>query len=159
MSEFSLSQIPFSILTVSQMLQVHNELAKARGIPPIKTWKDSRVRLVEKVALLRTQKTVACKQEEIKKRSRPQPKRDAIMRQLAKIDYYEEVETGRRISSVTARKRPPGSVVSVGLPYKQIMKNLDATFGESMLWVTAAKMRQGAAGHTKYKLPQKRARR
>lgn len=158
--------IPYSTLSIPDLVLVHNDLAPARGFPPLRTWHDTRCKLVQRVATLRTWPPLPPKLK-AKPRGRPrktrQPMRDAIMESLAYVDHYEDAKTGTRVSKRAAAKyrRARRPLLSVGLPYSECMKRVRRRFpnyaaSSGTFRVVAAFVRARAAGHENCKLPHKR---
>lgn len=157
-------QIPFSQLNTQTLLTIHNELAAAHGLEPLKSWRGAFVDLVKRVALLNT-KTPPQKEKtkpEPKRRrplpvKRKQPVRDAILEALAFVSHYE-TPAGIPINKYSPRNKT--GLISVGLSYAEVAERVRKSLptarvsGSFMRW-TAAMARKGEAGFA-IKLPQKR---
>jgi len=157
--------IPFSTMNIPDLVAVHNQLAQPRGFAPLRAWGDSRCKLVERVAILRTYKPIPPepKKGKAKRLRRLQPIRDAILEALAFISHYEDAKTGEVVSKRAAKKRDPKTLLSIGLAYPEIIKRVRHRLrkpkwtceGITLRW-TAAKVRNGAPGFEHGTLPQKR---
>lgn len=176
MSRVPLPIMSFSIMTIPQLLEAHNHLAKNRNKAALKSWHESRCKLAERVALLRTEKEIpppeepkkaraaaaAAKKRRLKKRLAPV--RKAVLKLLAIVDHYEVIATGQKITPRAAKRYKRKDVLSVGLPYAEIVKRLRETCpytkggsGEFIRW-NANQVRVKAAGFENCVLPDKRPR-
>lgn len=138
--------IPFSTLDTPALLTLHNTLAQQCGEKTKKSWHDSRCRLVERVAILRTlpaKKALAAKpavKKLRKKVKREQPIRQAILAALAIVSHYEERVTGARVNVKDVRSaKHRHKLVSVGLHYADVLaivrkKFPGASSGADLRW-------------------------
>lgn len=161
-----LLSIPYHSLNTLGLLNIHNEMALRCGQPSLKTWRDSRCKLVQRVAILRTRKPLPPAPPK-KLRGRPrktrQPMRDAIMESLAFVSHYEDAKTGTYVSKHAAGKyrRARRALVSVGLPYSECVKRVRRRFphyaaSSGTFRVIASRVRDRETGYEKCKLPHKR---
>jgi hypothetical protein len=128
----SRSAIPFSQLTIPELLTLHNTLAQQSGEPTRKTWSDSRGRLVERVAILRTlpfKKVAAAAKRRSDERARPLTL--FILKTLAIVDHYQIAETGERITKAQAANWPRNTIISVGLAYPEVLERVQLEFPEA----------------------------
>lgn len=168
------SPIAYKTLNTAQLLVLHNELATKRGKALLTSWRDSRYKLVERIALLRTVKELPPPEtkmsaddllREAKKPKRKQPVRDAILRALAIISYYENAETGALLTKRAARRlrhyKPNIKLLSVGLSYPEVADRVrarrpDAKISGVFLRFCAAMARKQEPGFEHCTLPHKR---
>jgi hypothetical protein len=154
-------------MSTSQLLAKYNEFAPSRGVPTLKTWHDTRCKLVERLAILRTQKIVvvapprSARKRKRKPAKRKQPIRSAVLRLLSIVVYFEDTKTGRIINKRSAWRFNRRNLISVGLSYPECVARLRLNFprakvcGRDLRW-TATKVRAGEPGFEKCILPQKR---
>lgn len=137
---------------LSELIALHNQLAAERGKPDIKHC--SRYELVKRLAILRTLKPLPppppVKQP---KKKREQPIRDAIVKALTFIEYYENCITGERVSKYINRQYM--AVNSVGLSYSEVLIRVRAQFPDAR--TTEADLRWNA-NQIRAKLPDIRPR-
>lgn len=164
--------ISFTTLKIPGLIEAHNVLASTRGVPPLRNWHDSRCKLAERVALLRTQKMIAptpandnTPQPKPKAPPRPkrrrQPVRDAILKSLAFISHYENAKTGVHVHKLAAWRHERADLISVGLPYSEVFKMVkklapDSNVSCAQLRLAANQVRAGQPGFAHCKLPTKR---
>jgi hypothetical protein len=159
--------------TFAELLAAHNAIAPSRGVPPLpKRWTGTHVELAKKLALLRAARVVPLKivptdergipapVAKIMRRA-PTPVRTAVLRSLAVISYFEHRKTGEAISKRRAKKFDRAELVSVGLPYVEVLRRVRRRVphskidGEDLRWY-ATMVRQQIKGFEHGKLPQKR---
>ncbi|MET3995877.1 hypothetical protein ABID65_007549 [Bradyrhizobium sp. S3.9.2] len=157
-------------MSTKELVQEYNRLAAIRNVPPLKGWKDSRVKLFELVSILRTVRpgasTPAAEPEApakmpLQRRSRGTPIRTAIVEALMVITHYVERDTRKVVSIADAKSRDRKSLLSVGLPYVECLARVKekhpgckTTMGA--LRVAAIRARNGLDGYEVFQLPQKR---
>lgn len=160
--------IPFSELTIPQLLVVHNTLARQCGEPTKTAWHGSRMALIQRVAILRTlpfklakgekPKTLRAKRQRMK---RAAPVRMAILKALSIVSHYECPITGNFISLRTARGMDTSKLNSVGRHYSDVLADVLARFPESkttgrdLRW-TQTQARNCVPGFEGFTMPTKR---
>ena len=119
--------IAFSTMKIPELLATYNELAPSRGVRRLRVWSDSRYKLVERLAILRTRKIVPANMPTIKRKKvvrrkakkSKQPVRDAMLKALAFVVHYEDIRTGKFISKHKSKTLPRRKIISVGLSYSE----------------------------------------
>jgi hypothetical protein len=158
--------IPYTQMNITELVAVHNALAADRGVDPIASrWHGGLCALVQKVAILRTQRPVPkpitskrARAAARRAKKRAAPLRDFILKELAKVHHYEDA-TGKPYGP---RMQRPAGCVSVGFPYAMIAQRVAAKFPtcravSTMIEQTAHFARTGAEGF-ECRLPDKRPR-
>lgn len=159
--------IPFSQLSIPELIAAHNELAAARGARPLRHWRESRCKLVERVALLRAtpiklKAMVAPRRLSKYVSKRPPVFRNAVMKELARVTGYRTSD-GLRLTKELAKHFPRESLISVGLSYDEVGKRVRAqhpgcSASPMMIRWIALQMRDQIEGYTRHKLPDTRPR-
>jgi hypothetical protein len=161
-----------SQMSSHQLLAEYNALAPARGLKQRAQWKGDFTHLVEKVALLRATPPLPPDQAPPKPQQPPmsrfhsrhteryRPVRRAVLEALCFVTHYEDIATGKSMSPRTAKTRDPKTIVSVGLPYPEVLARVRRrcpgckTTGGALRFA-ATMIRNGTAGY-EAKLPHKR---
>ncbi|MBR0876931.1 hypothetical protein JQ608_06905 [Bradyrhizobium liaoningense] len=157
-------------MSTTELVGEYNRLAAIRNVPPLKAWKDSRVKLFELVSILRTVRPggpspasapAADSKMPLQRRPRGTPIRNAIVEALMVVTHYVERDTRRVVSNKEAMTRDRKTLLSVGLPYTECLERVKAkhpgcktTLGA--LRVAAIRARNGLDGYEVFQLPQKR---
>lgn len=158
-------EVQYSRLTPTQLLKLHNDLAKRLGK---KTRKRpfNRADMVKAIAIFKTMKPPRAAEPSSlpateKKR---RPARAAMIEGLCEISHYEDRQTGIQLSVEDAKKFiRPKDLVSVGFSYNELIarikkrfKNAKVTY--SIIRVEASRIRSHESGYENLTLPMKRQR-
>lgn len=167
----SLATIPYGALSIPELLSIHNVMACERGTLTLRSWRNSHVRLVERVAILRTRKPIPAPTPEPKPKPRRSGRaaarivkskmRNAILKALAVVSHYEDSVTGNYVSRQRALRMDRSKLIPVGLPYSEVARRVrvavpGTVFSPVCLRVYAARVRGGEPGYERCKLPHKR---
>lgn len=136
---------------LARLIALHNQLAAERGKLGIGKHAN-RCDVVQRLAILRTMKPIPPPAPVRPKKKREQPIRDAILKALTFVDYYENAVTGERVSKYTSRRN---TVYSVGLSYSEVLARVRAQFPDAR--TSEADLRWNA-NQTRVKLPDIRPR-
>lgn len=157
-----MSPINYSALSDSELVALHNALAPERDVSAMR-W--NRCELVERIAILRTlkPKRPPAPSRVVHLATRKQPVRDAILKEIGLITHYEHAVSGDLIAVADASKYQTRLLISVGLPYAEVLARVRKQFPETRLSVadlrwSANQVRSMAAGFEGCSLPEKRAR-
>lgn len=150
-----------SQLDTPALLTLHNTLAQQSGAPTVKAWHGSRMSLIERVSILRTMPKAPPAMEKRHAPPRAQPIRRVMLKALEVVSHYEAKATGVKISKQAAKSYPRESLLSVGLPYREVLARVLAKMPHARtsiitLRVAAAAVRNNERGFENCKLPQKR---
>lgn len=158
--------------STAAILAEYNTLARSRGLEQVEKWHGTHVDLVTNLALLRAGRVVPHRIVPTDETGIPEPVaqairkphtpvRNAVLRVLAIVDHYEHRETGKTISKRRVKKFNRAALVSVGLPYAEVLRRVRRRVPYSMItraelrWY-ATMVRTRAKGFEHGRLPQKR---
>jgi hypothetical protein len=132
--------------STADLLACYNALAASRGIPLLpKRWHGTRVELATKLALLRAGRVVPLKvvptddngilepDAQALRARQPQPIRDTVLHALAIVDHFKHRTTGEEISKRRAKKFDRAAILSVGLPYAEVVRRVRARCPQSKI--------------------------
>jgi hypothetical protein len=151
--------------SIARLITSHNDLAEKNGQPKLREWRGSECKLAEKVALLQSapRRRIApiAPTGLLPTEHRSRPSRDATIKALCAIAFYEDARTGAYVSVGEAKTRDPKTLYSVGFDYTEVARRVleevpDANPTGGYLRVTASMVRRGEPGFEGHVLPHKR---